>query len=66
MGEEVIKLTCNGVKLEKETIDGDKEYLLAPGLINTREPSEKSVVRIATRRSKAEAYFAAMESIWEE
>ena len=66
MQNEEIKLTCNGVNFEKEGKDVDAENILAPGLIKIREPSEKTAIRIARRRSKLDAYFAAMEDMWEE
>jgi hypothetical protein len=66
MREEEIKLACNRGNFEKDGKDVDAENILAPGLIKIREPSEKTTVRIVRRRSKAEAYFAAMEDMREE
>jgi hypothetical protein len=66
MRKEEIELTDNDVNFEKEGKDVDAENMLAPGLIKIREPSEKTAFRIARRRSKLDAYFAAMEDMWEE
>ena len=66
MTEEEIKLPCAGVELKKPARGVDEESSLAPGLIKFRGPSEPAAVTRARRRTRVEAYFAAMEDLWDE